>query len=419
MVGTASAQDSCGQVGSVYTHAIVSVPKDGLSTISLNLPIGASFVDRNDQRFGDGILSYTKQVKLEDLACPTWGLMNQGGETIENWVTVGYPFFPIIRPPSELNSFDQAWGRCTEWVTAEIDGGYLPYEVFDPPHILVPASALAPSTNLVSVVTSSDPNPMSETSPKATPVDLIIPDLPLITKIPLPSDPGQRSTKDVGRKSAGKSEPAAPASFEISDPKNSAPRPGQINSGGGVHDTVGPGSTLKSSGGHDPHASQGIGALSGQINRSQAGHDAVDPGSTPKTLEVHDPQASQRIGALIFSAFGDPWAARPSVKISREGRFTSSMSEIPPAPSHSRYIINGQTFRGGPSFLAVDDKTITPGGAAVTVSGTLLRLDSGGNLVVDTSTLKLANLLSTPSPSVYTVNGQTFTGNSSFLAVGG
>ena len=95
------------------------------------------------------------------------------------------------------------------------------------------------------------------------------------------------------------------------------------------------------------------------------------------------------------------------------------MSEVPPASLPSRYIINGQPFREDPSFLAVGDKTIIPGGAAVTVSGTLLRLDSGGNLVVDASTLKLTNLLSTPSPSVYTVNGKTLTGNPSFLAVGG
>lgn len=46
MVGTASLHDSCGEVGSAYINAIVPVPAEGLSTISLNLPIRATFLNR-------------------------------------------------------------------------------------------------------------------------------------------------------------------------------------------------------------------------------------------------------------------------------------------------------------------------------------------------------------------------------------
>lgn len=91
-------QDSCGQVGSVYTNAIVPVPADGLSTISLGLPVGATFMNRDWGRFN--IASYTKRVEVEDLACPTWGLVGSENPDRAEYVTVGSPFLPIIHPPS-------------------------------------------------------------------------------------------------------------------------------------------------------------------------------------------------------------------------------------------------------------------------------------------------------------------------------
>lgn len=463
MVGTASVRDSCGQVGSIYTNAIVAVPSDGLSTISLDLPIGASFINRNYGR--ETIASYTKQVRLKDLACPTWGLMNADNLTSQQFATVGSPFFPIIHPPSELNSFDHAWRSCTEFVTAEIQGGFLPYEIFDPPRMLVPASALAPAENPVHVVTSLDPNPTAGSPPKANPADLRTPELPSITNNPHSSDPGQRSTIAVERTSAGEAKPAPTANSKNSDPKESKHGPGQIPSG--------------------------------------VDHDPVDPGSTSESTGNHNLQPSPGIGALIFSAFGAPWAPSPSVKSSGGGRVASSALDRPsmdmtkpgdnpiggietlkvdtgengyftfagqaftthlsdvfvagskvipngigvtrsgtiinldsdgnlvvdsstvkianfgPTPPPSTYTMNGQIFQGDPSFLVVDGKTMKPGGSGITVSGTLLRLNSGGELIVDTSTLKFASFLPTPPPSVYTVNGQILTGNPSFLAVGG
>lgn len=477
-------QDSCGQVGSIYTNALVPVPKGGLSTISLNLPIGASFMNRDYGR--EAIASYTKQVRIEDLVCPTWGLMNG---KINDFATVGSPFFPIIHPPSELISFDPAWGRCTEYVTAERQGGYLPYEVFDPPRMLVPASALAPATNPVNVVTSSDPNPTTKTPPKADPVDSRTPELPSITIKPLSSDPGPK--------------PAPAANSRISDPKESK-------------------------------------LPIEQTHPSGVDHDAVDPESTSESIGTQNQQGSPGIGALVFSAFGAPWVPNPSIENGGEGivasstldhsplvlaeggstftvvpsavpidgsrvsqtklanqfvrtsmsmenpgvipsagiepskfdtgrdgyftfagqAFTTHLSDVlidgstiipngigitksgtvikldsggnlmvdkstikivnfDPTPHPSIYTINGQLLGGNPSFMIVGDKTLRPGGTGITVSGTLLRLDSGGKLVVDANTLQLAKFLPTPIPSVYTVNGQTLTGNPSFLALDG
>ena len=499
MVGTASMQDSCGQVGSVYTNAIVPVPRDGLSTISLNLSIGETFMNRDYWR--ENIASYTKQVKLEDLACPTWGLMNAG--TGNDYATVGDPFFPIIHPPSELLSFDPAWGKCTEYVTAERAGGFLPYEVFDPPRILVPASALAPATNPVNIVTSSDPSQTTEAPPKANPADLRSSELPSITKKPLSSDLGQRSTKTVERTSAGISHAAPAANSKNSDPKESKQGPGLNTPSGVEHEADDPSLPSASIGGHNQPASPGIGALifsafgaprvpkppvkgSGEGTAASSTLDSLpivlpQDGSTftvmPSAVPIdgsivsQTEPANQIVGtSMSMEKFGeipsggiesakfdeggngyftfagqvftthlsgllvDGFTIIPNgVDISRSGtvinldsagnlrvdRSTVKIVNFDPTSPPSRYSINGQLDRGDPSFLIVDDKTIKPGGAGITVSGTFLRLDSDGALVVDASTLNLASFPPTPLPSVYTINGQLLTGDPSLLAVGG
>lgn len=499
MVGTASMQDSCGQVGSVYTNAIVPVPRDGLSTISLNLSIGETFMNRDYWRAN--IASYTKQVRLEDLACPTWGLMN--AETDGNYVTVGSPFFPIIHPPSELLSFDPAWGKCTEYVTAERAGGFLPYEVFDPPRILVPASALAPATNPVNIVTSSDPSQTTEAPPKANPADLRSSELPSITKRPLSSDLGQRSTRTVERTSAEIFHAAPAANSKNSDPKESKQRPG-LNTPSGVDPEAGdPTLPSESIGGHNQPVSPGIGALifsafgaprvpkpsvkgSGEGAAASSTLDSrlivlAEDVSTftamPSAVPIDGSTVSQtelanqivgtsmsmkksgeiRSGGIDSAKFDkggngyftfagqvfttylsgllvDGFTLIPNgVDISRSGtvinldsagnlrvdKSTVKIVNFDPTSPPSRYSINGQLDRGNPSYLIMDDKTIKPGGAGITVSGTFLRLDPDGNLEVDASTLRLETFLPTPLASVYTVNGQIVTGNPSILAVGG
>lgn len=129
-------QDSCGQVGSVYTNTVIPVPIGGLSTISLDVPIGASFVNRAEYRGVNhnsnwtDFLSYTKQVRVEGLACPTWSLMKS--EDKNGYMTVGLPFFPIIHPLSEISAIDRAWGRCSDFATLERESNYRAYKIFDP-----------------------------------------------------------------------------------------------------------------------------------------------------------------------------------------------------------------------------------------------------------------------------------------------
>lgn len=96
-------QNSCGQVGSTYPNAIVAVPAGGLSTVSLDLPIGATFGMQDFAR--EHISSHTKPVNIKDLVCPTWGLAaNARKNTLFDQASVGPPFFPILHSPPELTS---------------------------------------------------------------------------------------------------------------------------------------------------------------------------------------------------------------------------------------------------------------------------------------------------------------------------
>ena len=133
--------NDCGQVGSIYTNAIVSVAAGDLSTISLNLPLGATFHDTDR----DEIEAFTKPVKEADRDCPRWGIKNSSGL----YRTVGPPFNPIILPPTQLITLDP----YIAWVGSDGVCKSLRNEVFDPPRRLTPAAALAPPTTMAVAAT--------------------------------------------------------------------------------------------------------------------------------------------------------------------------------------------------------------------------------------------------------------------------
>ena len=498
MVGTASVRDSCGQVGRAYTNAMIPVRAGGLSTISLNLPIGASFFNRTGLR--NNITSYTKQIRLEDLACPTWGLIDAEPKS-GGYVTVGSPFFPIIHPPSEISAFDPIWSGCTDFDWREdainnINRLHPPKYPGGPhplgPQVLVPALALAPATTPVNVVTSSDPNPTVEISPKANPANSRSPELPLITIKPSILDPLQHSTKDVGHKSREDLKPASMSTansedFDIKDSKHQSAqnKPGKAN-----HATVDPGSILNSLGSHSQQAAPGIGALifsafgaswvpnpsvksssgntvgSLRLDSLRSGleeNPSVVPldGSTispniPSRYAagtsivmgnlVGDPTRSNELSRLSASGNGhftlagqdfmthhsavlvDGTTIKPSgIGITKPGRLISLDSDgnlvvdtsTIQVANFARKTIDDQIFNKNPSLLAVDSRTITPGGSGITVSGTPVRLNSNGNLIIDKSTVEHANIFPTPLSSKYPTNNQLFTGNPSALSMKG
>lgn len=197
-MGTARVTDGCGQVGSVYTNEIIAVPDGDLMTLSLDVPIGSHFVQADREQLFSTISSYTKPLKVADLACPTWGIAGTSGlwiyghkgkeDTTVFVTTIGSPFHPIIIPPSNLLSFDTAWGKCSSFPDAvqlgkaDGTGGNLRFEIFDPPRVLTPVAALVPTTTSASLKSALDRDLTSSIS--AAPADSGSPSLPVNTNGP-------------------------------------------------------------------------------------------------------------------------------------------------------------------------------------------------------------------------------------------
>lgn len=111
---------------------MVAVSEGDLSTISLGLPVGASFHEE-DRRI---MKAYTEALRIADLECPTWGINNS--LDADGYRTLGPPYNLVISPPLNLISLDPTWARCTSylafaWVGYEGVCRSLRNEVFDPP----------------------------------------------------------------------------------------------------------------------------------------------------------------------------------------------------------------------------------------------------------------------------------------------
>lgn len=368
-------QDSCGQIGSVYTNAVVPVPIGGLSTISLDVPIGASFLNRaeyrgvnHDMKWID-FSSYTKQVRVEDLACPTWGLMKP--EDKNGYATVGLPFFPIIHPPSEISAIDRAWSRCSDFTTWEKEGNYRAYEIFDPPRILVPVSAIAPATNPATIVTSLDPSSTVISLPEANPVDTRSPELPSSTARSLSSDIVKSFKEKPEQPSPGISEPASTGNFENLDPNESIYR-------------------------------------STQSSPTEVKQYASDSDMTRKSVKSYSLEANSGMNADHFSALkglGIPntfsvGESKPSrLDPDEDGLLTFAMHDFSTRLSND--VFAGATTR--------------PGETKNMGLGTLISMETGDKLLIDPSTAKPANFLPPPVPSTRT--GEVSRENLSFLSI--
>lgn len=340
-------QDSCGLVGSVYTNAIVPVPADGLSTISLDLPVGATFMNREYWRWDKNIASYTKKVRIEDLACPTWGLVGSEKPYPDPYLTVGPPFLPIIHPPSELVSFHPAWAQCSAFRQYGV-GGYMLYEVFDPPRQLVPASAIAPATNPADIITASEPTPTIRTS-KPNPADVRLPELPSITSKPALPNAGQEST---GKKS-----------------QLPALGLGQI-----IYSAFG-GSWVPEA--KVPHMSTSTIALSGLKGSPLV----FVVGGSKLTA---DPSAMTFGGKIISQNDPAVNVAGTSVQLKSNGIVIGVNTIALPTPAPALITVGDQVVTvSDPSTISVAGGTLLVGGNPVKVSGAILSLASNGHLVVE------------------------------------
>ncbi|KAL9637608.1 MAG: hypothetical protein Q9164_002090, partial [Protoblastenia rupestris] len=109
---------------------------------------------------------------------------------------------------------------------------------------------------------------------------------------------------------------------------------------------------------------------------------------------------------------GGPGVAisRNPISIAASGVLMIGAPSIPftsPAilPQPSVYTVGDQTFTANPTAIPIPCTILTPGGPALTISGTPISLAPSGTLIIGTSSIHLP----APNASIFTVGSQTFT----------
>lgn len=351
IIGTARVINDCGRVGAVYTNPIVPVAAGDLSTISLNLPLGATFhdTDRGDME------AFTKPVKVADLDCPSWGINNSPGP----YRTVGPPFNPIILPPIQLISIDFDWIACAysdvAWVGSNGICKSLRNEVFDPPRRLTPAAALAPPITMAVAATPTAelPSPRKNNNNNAAmPAKTADPALPAITERPDPKLPPYSEPKDA----ESDAEPGTAQDPSGQDPQAKSEQAASIQQHGGSK----------------PNSPGGAGTTPNSNEASK-----TDPAS--------EPVPNLNLGEIIYNAFGrnnnnnnkKPIKPSPQPPIITTTSFFQTLP-IPLATSFPTTIViptpGGSGGGGGriatilnPSSLALSGTMISIGGGPFTI----------------------------------------------------
>ncbi len=103
-----------------------------------------------------------------------------------------------------------------------------------------------------------------------------------------------------------------------------------------------------------------------------------------------------------------------------------SNPDAAPPLAEAVYTVGGQTFVANPTRIAIQRSTIKAGEIPLTISGTPIRLQSSGNLIVGDSTFQVSPTKADPQASTavpsaqsYVVGDQTFRGNPSALSMAG
>ena len=347
--------DGCGLVGSILTDPIVAVPMSDLSTISMNLSVGATFFE-NTGIIGSPTDSYTKPVRTEDLVCPTWGLADASDGSA---TTIGPPYYPLIHPPSELINLDPSWGHCTHFAENWLSDGPYMFKLYDPPKALTPVAEMGPSTTSADPITPTPPSDAKTTAQSsARPADNVSPNIPESTAKHSPIDP-IHSISNL---------PDPPASFDPGKGSNEVPSINRPTPLGGL--------------------------------------------SASPTIGSGNQKTTQGLGAIIYSAFGVPSSVKKSV-----GNVAISTLELPTSHVASLvFSIGGSTITANPSSaISIAGTTIWPGKPAADIAGTSVFTDPSG-LVVGTS---IVLVQSAAPDSVVNAAGQKMTiSDPSAVAVG-
>ena len=116
--------------------------------------------------------------------------------------------------------------------------------------------------------------------------------------------------------------------------------------------------------------------------------------------------ASASAGGTVALVSGTAYSVLPTGGLLVNGKSTLAVpSPIPTAINYNTvFSIGGSTFTVAPTgFVLPNGATLTPGGPAATMSGTLVSLGAAGTLLLGSSTIGL------PPQSIFVVGGKTFT----------
>lgn len=237
----------------------------------------------------------------------------------DNWYkpAPGEPYFPRFAFPTKLKDIDPLWASCgaDEWFTA-----------FDPPRTLVPVSALGPETTMTSQSTAPAPHSaVSHLAADATPAPVSTPELahPRQTAMPQPVDPGTLHGHSSLRK----------------------PIPTQ--------------------GGSPEHGSSNFEETAAVPNIA---HSEIGPGDAVHDGGTFEVQAPTTMGQpkIPIQSFNNPFGLSPSNTASVDP--SSRPSIVTPIGG------NAATLRS--HIIDIGSKTVARDDPSITISGTVISLDS-------------------------------------------
>ena len=168
VIGTVSASDFCGPLGSPVTNPFIPVPSGALSTFE---PRSFSVGEVFRPNFAPGQIFYghhAKSLNVADLDCPSFGLGKTTEQDGQVHTTVGPPWLPLILPPPEVLDLDATWKASCPGLLSH-RWGLKSFAIYDPPHVLEPGDDLmadpAVSHPAIPMSTASDAHASTQKQP--------------------------------------------------------------------------------------------------------------------------------------------------------------------------------------------------------------------------------------------------------------
>ena len=381
VVGTAAVRDECGDFGPSLINPIITLAPDVLSTyVPPTYAIGSTYTDPNVDYNSEGFVGRAEPLTISDLQCPTFGLGTETRGDGKVHTTVGPPWLPIIIPPREFLTLDPVWqSTCTDLASYYV---FRSFAIFDPPIALTPESYLAAPIPADSSPKPQDPphvpaNPTSIYDPPATP----LPDLsdppgsrPESIVLPVGSSPAPQGQP------ANAAQPAAVPFDPIIKPTPVPDPPGN--------------SPSKSQGGDSSQpGSPGLGSLIIDAV-GQSDPESVGTGNAHPTHIIPVPE----------SGISEITVADQILSISRHGLYLSGTSYSPGGPA---VTLSGSVLSLVPTFpsqdapIADNDPPLIPPHQPFTPS---VQTVAGHDVVSNTSGVYVAGSSLSPGGSAFTAS---------------